>query len=379
MNRGYAAYLKESKAAVKETFSNKGSYIKYFIWLLITSFGRLLLLPTSAMDLSNIKLSKDVLEKRQIALFNSFDGCFKAKPFWSLFLSKLLYALFVISALIVIVFLSILYFLFFDFVSSFFTETVMEVIIMVTAVPVYIFILCFMISVIFRAAPMIYVAYTDDNAQPSKVLSKSFKAMNQGKFTLFLNYLRVFWFTLLFSIVAFAIVFAYEYIVVTFFLPSGGQILGGQIGYLCELINYNLDIDLVLYISRDVEEIIFAITSIIELGMVIATVIALFRFIARLSLTNMVATYALFEDLVDDKFNQNKVAVGVFVKSVKNKKVKDISLKDVFASSDSVSCDATKASVEKRVLQDLSEQITLDEELNKSFEKTSTEVTEWVY
>ena len=90
----------------------------------------------------------------------------------------------------------------------------------------------------------------------------------------------------------------------------------------------------------------------------------------------MVASYALFEDLVDDKFNQNKVAVGVFVKSVKNKKVKDISLKDVFASSDSVSCDATKASVEKRVLQDLSEQITLDEELNKSFEKTSTEVTE---
>ena len=67
MNRGYTAYLKESKSAVKDAFKRKGSYIKYYVWAFMVMLGKLFILPNAAMDLSIVKQSKNVLNNRQTA------------------------------------------------------------------------------------------------------------------------------------------------------------------------------------------------------------------------------------------------------------------------------------------------------------------------
>lgn len=378
MNRGYTAYLKESKAAVKQAFEGKGSYIKYYVWLIMLLLGKLFILPGPAMDLSVVKQSKNVLENKKITIFNSFENTFKSKSFWSLFSSRMLYAFFLIGGLVVICLLAVLYFSF-CYWALFSLQLESSVyLLIVLIIPVCVILICYIISVVFRASPMAYVAYTDNETQPSSILAKSFKSMNQGKFIIFLNVLRVIWFNLLFSLLICFVIFVFEYLVTTFLFTSGGIFGMVFADLICEL-NSAINLDLSLAISSDVYDILYAILLICEMALSISLCILLLKLNARLSLIHSVSCYALFEDLVDDKFNQNKIAVGVFVKSSKNKKIKDTSLKDVFESSSSVECEVASPVVEKRVMQDLTDKITLDEELNLSFENNTSEVTEWVF
>ena len=375
MNRGYAAYLKESKTAVKETFKGKGSYIKYYIWVFMLCLGKLFILPNSAMDLSIVKQSKNVLENKRIGVFDSFENTFKARPFWSLLLSRMLYAFFLFACLAVIIFLAASYFSFCSWVVVALNISMPELILLVLTIPVFVFLTCFFISVIFRSAPMAYVAYTDNDAQASSILSKSFKAMNKGKFTLFLNAVRIWWFTSLFTLALILGIVIFEYIVSTFFF-TGGCLFGVVFSDIFLELNEAMNIDLLIPIADEVLEIVFGVISIVEVGLLILALFSFLKLDARLTLVSLVASYALFEDLVDDKFNQNKVAVGFFVKTSKTKTIKDMSLKDVFNSSSSVSCAVSSPVVEKRVLKDLSNEISLDDGLNVSFENKAQEVNE---
>ena len=374
MNRGYTAYLKESKSAVKEAFERKGSYIKYYVWAFMVMLGKLFILPNAAMDLSIVKQSKNVLNNRQISVFNSFENTFKAKPFWSLVIARLLYLFFIVALIFVVGILCAAFYSFCYFALLALEIDALDYIIVVITIPVYVLLVCLFISILFRSAPMSYVAYTDNESQPSSVLTKSFKAMDNGKLILFLNGLRIVWFNLLFYIVIMLGVIAFEYLATTFLFGYGcifnTAFTDGFIAF-----NNEMNIDLILPITSDVFDTLYAFVVVIELGLIIYSVLAFLKLNARLTLINSVCRYALFEDLVDDKFNQNKVAVGVFVKNSKNKKIKDRSLKEVFESSSSVACEVSSPVVERRVLKDLSNEITLDEELNLSFENNSSEVT----
>lgn len=378
MNRGYTAYLKESKLAVKESFKRKGSYIKYYVWAFMVLLGKLFILPNSAMDLSIVKQSKNVLNNRQISVFNCFENTFKPKPFFSLFIARLLYLFFVIALILVIGILCLALYSFCLFAVLALEIDAFDYVIVLITIPVCILLVCLFVSIFFRAAPMSYVAYSDNDIQPSSVLTKSFKAMDKGKFIIFLNRLRIVWFNLLFLVTFMLGIIVFEYLATTF-LFGYGCIFNDSIAEGVIAFNNEMNIDLILPISSEVFDTLYAFVAVIELGLIIYGIIALLKLNARLTLINYVSRYALFEDLVDDKFNQNKVAVGVYVKNCKNKKIKDKSLKEIFESSSSVECEVSSPVVEKRVLKDLTNEITLDEELNLSLEKNSSEVAEWVF
>jgi hypothetical protein len=125
-----------------------------------------------------------------------------------------------------------------------------------------------------------------------------------------------------------------------------------------------------LVFEQEVLLTVFKIIYAIEFIALFIAIIHTLKLTARLTLTCSVANYALFEDLVDDKYNENKVAVGVYVSKSKSKKVKDLTIKDVFASEDT-GFDSNEKVFEP--LKDLNDYAFADETIEDS-EQPSSEV-----
>ncbi|MBR2870295.1 MAG: hypothetical protein IKB98_02790, partial [Clostridia bacterium] len=245
------------------------------------------------------------------------------------------------------------------------------------SIPALIALVVFSILLFFRTAPISYVAFNDDKVSPQRILSKSHKAMSQGKFIVFLNGLRVFWFMLLNAIIIGLVFFVYEWLVVTFLIPDAFGVMSIQTGTLIHYINdYLLEGAIpALQVDSEMMFIIWKIAYAVEFIGIIFAIIYFLKLSAKLSLTCMVANYALYEDLVDDKYNENKVAVGVYISKAKNKKIKDLTLKDVFAIEDS-EFDTSKEVLDRQPLMDLNDQDFPDEVLSDDTDETSSEVQE---
>lgn len=369
MNRGYTAYLKESKSAVKQTFKNKKNYIKFYAWVLLSFFCRLLILPGLIMDLSGVKLSKDVLERKEIKLFGTLEGACSGKRFWALFLVNLLIPFVYLGGLIIISFLGGLIFLLSIVIGQFVEIELLSIILYVIfAIPTVLAIIVFTILFAFKTMPINYVAYSDEEVSVSRILSKSFDAMKSGKFVLFLNYLRVCWFNFLYNFLFSLIIVAFEII---FTLIFGDVTILSSI----DLFSFSGVVDL----SKSATNVLSSILISCEAVLILFLFYTLIKLSAKITLTAMVSNYALFEDLVDDKYNQNKVALGVFVSKNRNKKVKDMKVKDVFATIDDVEYDVDKDVITHKNLQDLNDVILLDDELVPKNNDSSEEVNKWVY
>lgn len=343
MNRGYATYLKESKSAVKQTFSKKRNYFKYYAWLILTTLGRLLILPASIMDLATVKLSKNVLNNRSLSIYDSFNGACRGKNFWSLVISKLLVSLLFVAGVFVICVFGVLIASFSQLGIVFFDEITYDEYMLLEKIflaPTLITLFVFSILIIFKTAPISYVAFTEENVSPHKILTKSHKAMAQGKMIVFLNALRVVWFLILNFFIIGLLFFVFEWVIVTFIISQATFVMFPFFGEMAHLFNSFLTEQVIgtslpyLVFEQEVLLTLFKIIYAIEFIALFIAIIHTLKLTARLTLTCSVANYALFEDLVDDKYNENKVAVGVYVSKSKSKKVKDLTLKDVFASED---------------------------------------------
>lgn len=370
MNRGYFAYVKESKKAVKQVLKQKHSYLKFYAWMLITMLGRLLILPACVMDLSGVKLSKNVLHNQKLSVFDSFDGATNGKSFWALFVSKILILLLTIAWLAVIGFVVYQVYILVQAFSFAFLDLNWIILVLYAFFALAgLVLVVFGLTLVLKLAPISYVAYSDENVSASTILSKSYKATRIGKGVIFLNPIRAAFFVILNVLFVGIILFAFEWFVMTFI--SYQSMFSALFGDTVIVLNSILAEQGITFnafdFTSDALVLVTKIVFVLNFILIVVLSFHLLRKIAKHSLICMVSNYALFEDIVDDKYNLNKRAVGVYVSKNKNVTVKKLKMADVFRSAEDVSYDKNEPTLQPRLLKDLSDVIDFDT-LNKDTE-----------
>ena len=363
MNRGYAAYLKESKKAVKQTLKQRKNYFKFYAWLLLGLLGKLTLFLSPVVDMAGIKLSKDVLNNQQIKVFDSYNGTTKGKSYWALLVSQIL-GLFLLAAgaAIIYIFLTLVNTVIEAIAIAFTTLDIVVLVTLALSIILYVAIGVFAFIHLLKLTPSSYIAYTDEDACASKVLSSSYNSTKQGKGAIFLNAVRLLWFVLLNYVFFSLIIFVYEWAVITFIAP-GATMLGlyAEPIILIDAILSESGIVLpVLELTGDTFVLVYKLLFCLEYVLLVVFIFVMLKKLCKHTLINMVSNYALFEDIVDDKYNTNKVATGVYVSKNKSVRVKKLKVLDVFRTQEDVAFDNNVQTLQPRLLKDLSDVIDFD-------------------
>ena len=277
MNRGFKTYYKEGIKSAALTLKKKENFIKYYVHAFMNFIGRILFFVLAPIfDLSNVRLAKMVRRDKTIDISNTFKGSDNPKSIWTAIVSSVLSVLMFIGGLFVFIVVEaivVLIGLLFMYISNYNTN-VATVITIILSVPVVIGLIIYMIVFPLYFSPMTYVIDTIDGVGSSVAISKSIEAMRRsGKKTVF-----------------------------------GIYFVTGLINF-----GYLLITSLLVYIF------ISHSTALIVIGIIIAIValIVYLRFAPVICLGAQVGYVSLCEDLVVDKYNENKVAKGVYVKSTK--------------------------------------------------------------
>lgn len=275
MNRGFRTYYKEGIHSAFLTLKKKENFIKYYLHLFMNLFGRILFaLLSPAFDLSNVRLAKMVRMHKKIEVSSTFESTNKAKTFWTTFISSMLIALMFLAGTIMILVVEAFIVLLGLFLTNYDYNVGMYFIIFLS-IPVVIGLIIYFILFPLYFAPLVYVVDSVEDVGASVAVVKSIEAMkHNGKKTFFaINFV-----TALINLVYLG--FAAMFVTLLF---SNSEMIVAIIGMIIFVAGY----------------IIFA--PVINLG-------------------SQVACVSLFEDIVFDKYNENKVAKGVYVKSSKTVK-----------------------------------------------------------
>ena len=281
MNRGFKTYYKEGIESAFLTLKKKENFIKYYLHLFMNLFGRILFaLLSPAFDLSMVRLAKMVRKHKKIEVASTFESSNKARVFWTALMATILVVLMCLAGVMIFAFaegLVVLLGVTFDYLGNFSQEVgIYTVIFLSIPVAIGLIVYCFLFPLYF--APLIYVVDTVEDIGASVAVSKSIEAMkHNGKRTFFVTNL------------------------------------------ITSLINFG-------YLTV-ASLVIFGLLSIGETVAIIFAVLFFLAFVAGyilfapvINLGSQIACVSLFEDIVFDKYNENKVAKGVYVKGGKSVK-----------------------------------------------------------
>ena len=277
MNRGFKTYYKEGIKSAALTLKKKENFIKYYVHAFMNFIGRILFFILAPIfDLANVRLAKMVRRDKTIDISNTFTSSDNPKSIWTAIVSAILSALMFIGGLLVFIVIeaiAILIGLLFMYIANY-NETVGLVITIILSVPVVIGLIAYMIVFPLYFSPMTYIIDSIDGIGSSVTISKSIDAMRRsGKKTVFGIY------------------------------------------FITSLINFGY----VFITSLLVFVLIKQSTVFQAIGILIAIValIVYLRFAPVINLGAQVGSVSLYEDLVIDKYNESKIAKGIFVKSSK--------------------------------------------------------------
>ena len=277
MNRGFKTYYKEGIKSAALTLRKRENFIKYYVHLFMNCIGRILCFVLAPVfDLSNVRLAKMVKKDNTIDISNTYKGSDNPKSVWTSIITSLISGLMYIGGIIIFLLVEgivVLVGLFFSAIAPN-NGTIAAAIIIILSIPVAIGLIGYLIVFPLYFAPTYYIIDSIEGVGTSTVLSKSIDAMRRsGKKTIVAVLL-----------VNGLINGAYLGIVS---LISVGLISGGRFAQVCGVL------------------------------VAIIGVIVYLRFAPIFTLGAQISLVNLYEDLVVDKYNENKVAKGVFVKSSK--------------------------------------------------------------
>ena len=275
MNRGFKTYYKEGIHSAFLTLRKKENFIKYYLHLFMNLFGRILFaLLSPAFDLANVRLAKMVRMHKKIEVSSTFESTNKIKTFWTTFVSSMLIGLMFLAGTIMILVVEAFIVLLGLLLSNYDYNVGMYFIIFLS-IPVVIGLIIYFILFPLYFAPLVYVVDSVEEVGASVAVVKSIEAMkHNGKKTYFAINL------------------------VTSIINSV------YLGFAAMFVT-------LLFNNSEMIVAIIALIIFVAVYIIFAPVI---------NLGSQVACVSLFEDIVFDKYNENKVAKGVYVKSSKTVK-----------------------------------------------------------
>ena len=187
MNKGFKFYYKDGLRKARKAFKKKKNLGKYYAYLLSSLIGRIVLfLFMPAFGLSDYRLARMVRDGENITLSKVYDVMDRPKNFWTCILAGLNTILIFLGGLLIILIptgaLGAIGYLIAYILANPNYQFLLPAAFMVPGALVtlvYLFIFPFYIS------PLIYIISNVDGVNSTDALKNSFKAMKEGKGTLF--------------------------------------------------------------------------------------------------------------------------------------------------------------------------------------------------
>lgn len=278
MNRGFKTYYSEGIKQAFTTLTKKENFLKYYLHQFIIALGSIFgFILSPIFNLSQIRMIKAVRKRGKVEISNSFKTANSFKSFWTLLLTYLIQALMILAGVMLFVVVEVFVILAAVLFQIMFEDPEVGLVVgIILSIPVAIGLIVYLIVSPLYFSPVTYIVDSVEGAETSDVLSMSLEAMkHEGKRTVFATQLVT-------SLII--------------------------VGY----ITLATFISLLLILTEEIVGMVF--------GIIFATafIIAFIIFSPVLILGANIALVSLFEDVVMDKFNKNKVASGIYLKGAKS-------------------------------------------------------------
>ena len=276
MNRGYKIYYKEAKRIAKKTLKKKGNIFKFYLRGLLSLIGKLTIIVSPICGLADVRAAKYAKDNNDIVVMKSFASGDDTKPYWSVILAGLYRGMIWLAGLILIALLALVVFVSSAALGNILNYNQQMLLIIVCMIPVGFILISYLIVFPLYARPMNYVIDTL-GGKATDAVGKSYNAMRYaGKRTLFKNDFMACLKLIFVGIIIF--------VVMSILVSVSQTFIGKQaFGY-----------------------------AFLPLIILVAA-----KSVARILLARSITEILLFEDIVLDKYTNNKVLKGINVVKVK--------------------------------------------------------------
>ena len=279
MNRGFKFYFREGLKYSSKTLKEKGNFLRFFLFMMVTAFSVLCPLLLPAVSMAYFRLARQVKYEQNIEVCKLFKACDNPKNYWTVILVDLMKGLLYIAMIFILVLLVCLSALLSGGIALL-LNGVREFILL--AIPAVILLVAFILIYPYSTVPTAFIVDNNDGINPTKALFDSVHALNKtGKRTYFATCLV-------------------EYLITMGILAVG--IIVPSLPYLFMQDFFGLGLTIILFL--------------VSMYFVI-------KLVVKFNLAFMVARYSLFEDLTTDKYKAGQRVEGVAVKGIESMTVQE--------------------------------------------------------
>ena len=281
MNRGFKFYFKEGLKYSSKTLKEKGNYLRFFLFMMVTAFSVLCPLLLPVVSMAYFRLARQVKYEQNIEVCKLFKACDNPKNYWTVILVDLMKGLLYIAMIFILALLVCF--------SALLGEGIYlllggasELILFAFMIPAAILLVVFIFIYPYATVPSAFIVDNNDGINPTKALFDSVHALNKtGKRTYFATCLV-------------------EYLITMGILA---------VGIIVPFLPYFIMKD---FFGLGLTSILFLISMYFVIKLVV-----------KFNLAFMVARYSLFEDLTTDKYKAGQRVEGVAVKGIESMTVQE--------------------------------------------------------
>ena len=297
MNRGTKFYFKDGvKHSAKALFKQKRGHLSYYFFALINLFVTIFISPIAS--LANVSVARNVKHEDKLDVFKAYRSGASFKNFWSMLVAKVMKFFVILAGVIIIAFCTAVCAGIGYAIAVLVGGDILTLPI-IFAIPGAIVLVLFLIVSLIVLAPISYIIDTNDGIRFSDAFVVCLNSVRRsGIGTYILNIL-----------VPALIKLAYLIVSVVLMLPLLSAI--------------NIGTQLPTKVQPDVSY--WQFVAILGIILIIVQYVIL---APMFSLAAKVANISLFEDLVMDRYNQNKEYKGIYIKSYKNQRVAVTSIEE---------------------------------------------------
>ena len=188
MNKGFKFYYKDGLRKARKEFKKKKNFGKFYAYLFSSLIGRLILfLFMPAFSLSDYKLTMMVKDGEDISLSKTYEAMDNPKTFWTCILAGLNTALVFLGGLLLILFPTAILFGIGYLIAYIISNPNLALVLPIAlASPGALALVIYLIIFPFYIAPLYYIISKVNGVNATDAMKNSFKAMKEGKGTLFL-------------------------------------------------------------------------------------------------------------------------------------------------------------------------------------------------
>ena len=180
MNKGFKVYFRKGKQESKKVFKQKGNFLKYYIYKIMSILSNLIPFARPVFALSDVRMARIAEQSGKVEIVESFETLNKPQSYWTSLLSMLVQVLIILSGVLII---GALYAVVISIFSLIIDEAqaynAQSTIMLIVTIPFAVALLLYVIlSCLYFAPKNYYIDSVDDN-NLTKTLTKSYCTMKQ--------------------------------------------------------------------------------------------------------------------------------------------------------------------------------------------------------